>query len=375
MSKQNVNNNNKKNKKQNKKNTPNNNVVPKINRFKPSIDLGTQLSNVVKHGYGATLATYPSVVNFAHVYGFPFSNEEARLPFLPVYSSKVVKSVLKGIGQLNNAGIGFISYCPETMMVNDVDSVWWSDQSTSPSTISKAGPGAHSPAQKTTFKESAFWIQSDATAIQGRVVSSGIRVKYIGTVLDAAGTFYSGQTNPRISLDSFSATGMENIPGYKEAPFRTGGWHTLTRHISSEEDKQFLQLNKESGIWVDATSRFNVMGANLNYMGAIFNGTGNAKFEFEVATHFEVVGPNLDSVAITQIDSGTGEKVINELAEKRHIDNSTPDHFATPQGPVKQGAVGGLFRSIAKKALPLAEFMIPEGNLVTKGLQMIKHLF
>ena len=264
---------------------------------------GSQMKSVVKNGLGATLRMYASTVHFGEVYTFPWSKVGARLPLLPIYPTKLVRSVLSGNGILNNTGIGFITCTPGEMATNNVPAVFWSNNASSPPFVHNDHTTytiGYASASKTPYGYADyFWGQPNSQSM--RMVALGIRVRYTGTTLNSAGEVYNAQTNPRVTMNTYGIDDFRKQQSWKTKSFAERDWFGITRMITSKLDCEFLQRDSVSGLWVTADGKLST-NESVNYMGLIMQGTPGVPFEFEVVAHFEVIGPNLESQALTTLD-------------------------------------------------------------------------
>lgn len=309
---------------------------------------GNQLSSVVSKGLGGTLRMYPSTLKFGQVYGDPFTKEEAKLPVLPILPTKMLRTVSSGNGTISSAGYFMITVRPVTSAINDFPSVFFSNQAASPPFISTTNANIGTANAKSPYKLADFTYGAEA-ALSLRIVSMGIRVKYTGTELNAAGTCYMAQTLPKVSMDNYTPDDIQKMQGYKEYPFRNGKWHPLIRHITQENDKDFLQFDATKVLWVTCENDIPTL-ENTNYLGMICQATPGQSVSWEVVTHFEVSGANLEQREIGHVDNEGTERIINGFAKKRDKDNSTPDHTMGDSGFTK---LIGTIVSGAEKLLPL----------------------
>lgn len=334
---------------------------------------GAQMINAMKMGVGKSLRMIPSTAAFGKVYMDPWSKQEARLPILPVYSTKCVRSTVNGSGVLNSGGIGFVTTIPMNGICNDKNSVFWSNAAASPPTfetdITTYSIGSAASA-KTGFKQANF-LQAEE-GLQVRCVGYGIRIRYKGTTLNAAGEWYACQTNPKFSLNAYGVDDVQKVQGYKTHTFADRKWNGYTRMLTSRLDAEYCQLvpgnNAQNLVnyWaIPATE--STSPENMNYMGILFTGTPGEPFEFEVCGHYEIIGPNLDTEAIAPVDETNAHNIVNEGHRLRHTDTSTKDHLMDDKG---SGLVGFL-KKAAKVALPLLGDTIGLGSIGKKIANLI----
>ena len=246
-------------------------------------DFGGQLGNVVQKGLGSTLRMYPETINFAEVYTDPFSIKEARLPFLPIYSTKTVRSIVRANGAIGTNGFGFVTCIPMWGVVNNNDSVFWSQATYTGISIASTGTGVSSaPASKISYTTANF-DATNVNSLAARCVAYGIRVKYTGTELNSAGEWFAAQTNPKVGMVGFTSDSLRKVQGHKTSTFADRSWHVYNRMITSRLDAEFLNLN--SGIWEATTLPGSNAGENNGYMSIIVQGTPGGTFDIEVAEH------------------------------------------------------------------------------------------
>lgn len=292
---------------------------------------GQQMKSVVQKGLGATLRMYPTTANFGYVYMDPFTITQARLPVLPIYATKLVRSVAGGNGIINSTGIGFVGVRPGQTLANDFPAVYYSNDPSSPPFFTDNAQTYN--IGTASVNKQPFTIASLAAGLEnsvaGRIVALGIRVRYTGTELNKAGTWYSGQNNPKISLDAFGIDDVKKIQGYKEGSFGQRSWVALTRHITTNVDKEFMQV--QDNVFKTVDSQTFTKEENM-YMGIIMQGTPGQSYEWEVVSHIEYIGINLDSQAVTNLDTAGSEMIISEATKRRHKDNTTKDHLVSGNG-------------------------------------------
>lgn len=328
-------------------------------------DYGKQMKQVVKKGLGATLRMYPSTASFGYVYLDPFTNTQARLPVLPIYATKLVRSTASGQGVLNGTGIGFIGTRPGECVLNDSPCVFYSNDPSSPPFLTDNGATyniGYTTANHQPFT-SAMLASGNENGVAARIVALGLRVRYTGTDLNKAGTWYSGQNNPKLSLDGFGIDDIKKIQGYKEGSFAGRNWIAVTRHITTNTDKEFIQI--QDGVFKTVDSQTKTLEENL-YMGMIMQGTPGQPFEWEMSCHIEYIGINLDSQAVTKLDTAGTETILSEATKRRHKDNTTKDHLVSGTGQSKPSSIVPFLQKAAKGLLPIVGNLIPGMSSISK---------
>lgn len=290
------------------------------------VDLGDQLSSVVKNGYGATLRMYPSCVDFARVYADPFSIESARIPHLPLLPSKLVRFTGQGSTVVSSSGYVWLAIQPEAMVSNFNSTVYFSTASGGPSFFSGIdGTNYSGITTNSSYPLSAFYY-GNQNSLMLRVVASGLRMRYQGTVLNASGDWYAVQTDPRQNIAGIDTSAIQKFPGNKTGAFNNGGWKAHVRHITSNTDFNYLQFNSTTNTWVDAITGTDINGVENCYMGIIASAIAGQPIEFETVVHAELVGPNLDYTGLGQVHHEDTHQVISSFTKLRQKDRLTIDN-------------------------------------------------
>lgn len=287
---------------------------------------GKQLGMITDRGYGATLKMYPSTQLFARVYGDPFLKDSARLPVFPIRATKMVRVMTSASGVLNDTGVGFVTVIPASCIINNAVSVYYSNQGSSPpffttdsGTYTIGSAYAASP-----YAANDFW-KGDQGKVQ-RIVAQAIRVRYVGTTLNAAGSCYCAQASPEKSIVTYGIDDIKRQMGWKEFVFSDRGWHSICRHITTQDDLEYQYLEKESGLWKYDNGNPTYTKDNLAYYGMIMTGVPGQPFEIEVCTHVELVAPSLDQTRVSMQDSQGVSHVVASYAKSRNKDNTSVDH-------------------------------------------------
>lgn len=335
-------------KKQKPKNKPKTNRVPMTQVLDNKSDPGNQLASIVNNGYGKTLSMFPSCVDFARVYADPFSTASARIPILPLLPSKLVRTTVTASSVIASSGVGWVACDPEAM-VSSANSVFVSAAAGGPAFFT----GTWNNVQTNSSYSRTAFEYGEPTSLMMRVVATGIRVRYQGTVLNAAGDWYGLQTNPRQTVNAMSVDSVTKFPGNKTGPFRSGAWHSYCRHITSQQDFIYLQWNSETGSWVDAATGNPVTNSGGSYMGIIFSGIASQPFEYEVTCHAELVGPNLDYTGLSHPHTEDVTNVVSSFARLRHKDRTTPDNVAHIPTENKVGRVMNIIADGLETQFPI----------------------
>lgn len=326
---------------------------------------GSQINNVLKQGLGATLRSIPSALDFARVYADPFSTRGARLPILPIYSTKLLRTRSTGTGILNTNGFGWVSCVPYAAAGSDLISVYYSNAAGSPPQIEGSGT-IGTASSNSSYTSSSYSGPTNENGLGVRCVAFGVRVRFTGTDLNASGVGSCAQLNPRQSMNGYGQTDISKQQGYKEWSFASRRWFSCCRQITNAIDNSYYYYG--SGGWEPLDFGVTSSDENSNYMSIFLTGVGGQSFEWEVVGHYEVIGPNLDTQDVTELDSSGSEAVITHFAQLRHKDNTTQDHMVPSMGgsssPMSWSKTIG---SIANKVSPLLN-LIPGVGPIASGL-------
>lgn len=305
---------------------------------------GQQLVDVMNKGYGQTLSMYPSTLAYAKVYADPFTTEGARIPVFPVVSSALEKYYATGKGSTNPNGNGWISIAPIYFATSDAPAGYISNLTT--------GDAVNSGIFDTVLSSSPHPIStffSDTGTYSVRVVALGIRVRYLGTVLNASGTCLTCQISPLgDSVSGQTYQTIKQLPGFKEYTFKDSSWHSIILQVEDLQDTVFTEYDNATSRWIFPDSNAHPFNANQRiciYMSSI----PSQAFEWEVSAHYELLGTNLSRRGIQTPDTVGFEKVIGSLAERRQRDSTTKDHNV---GGTWANLVGFL-KHAAKASIPL----------------------
>lgn len=300
-------------------------------------------------------ATTPAVVRFARVYSDPFLLDSARIPTLPMLPSQLMRTYSSGTGITNASGIGWIyAGCAEAA-TNDAPSVSYSSGAAAPSVFAYGDAGTTLAYSDSTYASANYSLAVGHNAY--RPVAFGIRVRYTGTTLNAAGTIYALQLSPPIPNGTLTGSGITDIKNYKtfkEYSFRGSAWHAITRHIRYKEDFLYQGFDQ-----IKNHLSYSIFGSNNSVtsydygfqLGLMISATAGVSFEWEVVGHYEIIGPGLNRISTVNPKTDHVEKVISAFNKERERDTVSKDHSVG----VKDGWV-----NILSKGVDLLLPMVPQ---------------
>lgn len=327
-----------------------------LSKTSPKIpEYGQQMNDIMSQGYGKTLSMYPSTAAYGKCYADPFELNGARVPRFPILSTSMETYFVTGKGTTNSNGVGWVTAIPLYMTVGDTDSVTVST-GTSGDTFNS---GTYNSFKTDSLRNIPDYYEPESGGLLSvRIVSMGIRVRYLGTKLNQAGTCVCAQTSPfGSSLSGQDYSGLKKMPGFKETTFADNSWHSITRHVEMDEDLEFCNYYKSASQWRTVVAE--LWTADEDYrLGMMLACEPNQNFEFECRIHVEVSGIRLANRGVTISDHAGVDKIVSSLASLRHKDSTTRDHNV---GGGWQG-----FLNILKKGAQTVLPMIP--SLLTKLL-------
>jgi len=316
------------------RNAPRSKIVAVTKKKQGNYDYGSQLSSVVKRGYGRTLASFPTTRAFGKVYLDPFSTESARLPDFPVYPSTLIRLevevvVTSGTG----SGPAWIYACPLNMITNDQQFAWYTvGGAVPPAFTTTIGTTVNAAVSGSPYGKSYF----DSSAKVGRsvrCVAWGMCVQNISSTLNRGGKYFFNQPTPRLTdpMTGTDNSAMTLYPTYKTGTLGTAKALYYHRMITERSDLRYNQELTGSG-WVYAddgalsSERDPYIGCYLACAGI----TTPETFSVRMAGHFEIVGQtrNAPGLGTTVSDTKGLEQIVSSGHMARTKDAESPDHIS-----------------------------------------------
>jgi len=286
------------------------------------------VKNVSKMGSNEVAVT-KDAIRWATLYADPFLDKPGSLPALPTLPHQQLVTKISAVATTNAAGYGWVMLRPACAVINDFQCIWASKAGSAnyPSVLDSDFYTADSPFSKTDF--------TAGTGTNGksfRIVTLGLRVRYIGTTLNAAGTAFTFQLTPGEQgpwdggVVNFTPQIIRAYGNYKERSFRGSEWHTVTRHILRAEDFLYQNVTNDNFTYLLNTQSGQVSFDNTNTMCILIKCQPDQPFELEMKAHFEIYGPNLSYRTLIKADDEFVDNVKHAYAKKRFQDISTKDH-------------------------------------------------
>jgi len=315
---------------------------------------------VLTNGYGKTLSLMESTQAFAEVYSNPFVKTPAKLPVFPVLPSQSTYSTASGTFRTNSNGYGWIVLNPGWFM-SDAFVGWASnDPGASDSVAAFGAVGTTGITTNSVYKISDFDKGTGTKAF--RLVSVGLRIRYVGTNLNKAGTCYCVQTTLLDSVVGYDVGAIKQNQSWKTYPISNNVWHTQIRHIVIKDDEEWVLRNEGTLIYKSNNQLCRDMIPNiLMYVSC----SPDQPLEYEIQCNYEIIGRSLNYQSIIHGDPIGAQHVIGAYNTLRYQDNTTKDHSVRPtlEGStnhtkstildyLKRGLGGAI--EIGKKLAPIA---------------------
>lgn len=293
---------------------------------KPSQVYNTRLNSAAQNKFystatpnGMVLSRSTSKYLKAFLDPFSFDVKNVGSPRPGAIPSFKCTGFVRGIGFIGNAGVGYVWFAP-TLANNTtalgVTTAGYTHSITSPIAsdgISTDPGGANSPQGVTMTNLPYTWTElTDATTkkvIEGRIVSSSLRVYYTGTQLNMSGQFY-GYTDP----DMMSVVGPNHVaavaPTLGYSPAELGAKDACEISAVGKNDmrlvivpptENFLDYPNLNSSTLRKTYPFSsntASGISTGAAGApccviMVTGVPGQSFYYEAITHAEFVGPGV----------------------------------------------------------------------------------
>jgi len=230
--------------------------------------------------------------DYARSLANPFSGPEACVPNYPVLLTRKTRVFARGTFSTGTAGFGFIAADPVNAVANNLNGVIASTPTFAGTTLSSAAAGVAGFSTNSEFTAAQF---GETTALlQKRVVSAGLRIRYVGTVFDQGGQVL-GFSDPEHN-NLFGRT-FADIDGELESArlvVSKNNWSTVRYRPFFESD---LQLNGDFPATVLVDGSF--------YMAFLVQAASagtSLTYEYEFYVNHEISGKNVRSKTASHFD-------------------------------------------------------------------------
>lgn len=238
----------------------------------------------------------------------------ACVPYPPARPSFKATVFSRGVLSIGTAGVGFIALAPT--LANDFAAYWYSTGTFAGSSITAtmvattgvapaAIPNLPFTRANLTFEDATYYT----TAVQGRIISAAISLKYIGTELNRGGRVICYASPDHQSIDGLNAA---NLGSRAEAEFSTPNDNRDKCWINSYgiNDVEFSYCEAGTDVSGNAATILRTYPlsngeplssalADITYgapiIGAIITGEPLNQYEFEIIEHVEYIGLSAQS--------------------------------------------------------------------------------
>jgi hypothetical protein len=288
------------------------------------------------------------------------------IPMFPAVKTRKFFAIARGTFGATGTGYPYILFAPHRLGnsgVNDNVSppVFSSNaNNTAANSFPLMDTGALAPAENhawlNTDYDPASIVNVTPRGVRFRVVAAGLRVKYTGNALNAAGIYTCVQHPNHLSLSQLAISEASKMDTYftvnvTNSLTKGDGWVTLTYTPVDVDDFEFQSDPISNSLWSTDPIR-------NHFMGIIIPGApvGGALFEYEAITHYEVVGVNVTGKTPTPADPIGTAVAVNSLGPAMQKEINTP----TPAKELVKSGVSDLSSMITTTAKTVAKSMIPE---------------
>jgi hypothetical protein len=341
-----------------------------VNRTKSKTGSASATNRNFKRGPSAGEILKGFTVDALHwskAYGDPFQAKEVSMPVGPILYHQNLKNHISGTGACNANGKGWITVIPTLCVTKDQTYAVTVSNISSSDLIEPPGvTGTTTQYAMNGPYTSADYNNQNISGKQFRIAALGIRVRYFGIALEAAGACYTIQLEPKKvspeGLIGYGINDIKNSPSWKEYNFMNGEWHSITRHITSMKDFDYQCYDQATTTFSYAELAGGTAGGapviipsmdNTTDMAIYMSSSANATFEFEVVCHYEAVGQDLPSQTIVPENEAKVKEVVSAFKQARSLDNLSPDHSVDAK-PLEQGGWVSFLKESALKVLPYA---------------------
>lgn len=239
------------------------------------------------------LVLSPCARDYARSLVNPFEGPTACIPNFPACMSRKVRVFSKGVFSTGTSGFGFILVDPLLAAINDQGSLWYSLSNYAGTTITDTVVVGTQTASSNSDYPIAT-IGPASTQVQVRVVSSGIRIRYIGTELNRGGQIVGLSEPTHDSLTNRSFVDLSGQERSRLIPVLDRNWVTLTYFPVQPAESEF------SSDVVPASrpcpAKFMAFAVNAASSGTPLS------YEYEFFTNLEYTGLNVRGLTPSHVD-------------------------------------------------------------------------
>jgi len=219
----------------------------------------------------------------------------------------------KGTLSTGTQGFGYIVFDPLNASANDQQPVYVSGPTYDTTVITMGGHPGIVPANSNAQYVGAS-VGTGFTQTQVRIVSAGIRVRYIGTELNRGGQVVGIHEPTHATLNGMNITNAQAIQG--SVNFKpTNQWITVLYRPVEDADMQFnSSLNPVNGT-----------SPGSYFMAALIQAPNGvqADYEWEAYASYEYEGRNIRGKTVSHVDTTGHAAVLSTVLQSEHMAPST----------------------------------------------------
>lgn len=255
-------------------------------------------------------------MDYAHNIFNPFIRTGARIPHSPIVSSQMVTTFAKGVFNTNAAGLGFIQVAPMRGIASDGNLGNVTSNLYAGTTFPAFGTAFTALLNTNSPYTLADFDVADDTCLSARVVSAGIRIRFVGTELNKGGRVYGLDSEGHFSLIGRDLTSVAEDQVSHEDPLNTN-WAAIRRHTMYPSDFDYQKWDTGALQWRLPSSAISI--DNQLCMGfAIQSAVATQPIEYEFYGHYEVFGYFIrDREAVKSSDHEGVSLVQSAMADQR----------------------------------------------------------
>jgi hypothetical protein len=231
----------------------------------------------------------PCAMKYARCLANPFTGPEACIPSFPAVLSKKVRVFAKGVFTTSSTtNIGFILLTPTNFIANNLGGCFTTDSTFAGTAFTNAGTGVINNGSNSEYSAASFG--SGVTLAKYRMVSAGIRVRYIGTNLNLGGQLVAYQDPDHQSLITRTITDIDGETESRRLPYSRDKWSKVLYRPAYDEENNFQAV-------------FPPIAGATQFMGIITeSAVASQPFEWETFAVFEVIGRNVRAKTLSEVD-------------------------------------------------------------------------
>jgi hypothetical protein len=255
----------------------------------------------------------PCANDYAKTLADPFSATSACIPSYPPLLTRKMQVFVKGVISTGSTGAGMIYADPLNAIANDTPCIWYSTSAYTANIF--AAQSFNSVSANSNSEYTASAVGTGPNQLSCRVVSSGLRIRYIGTELNRGGQIVAFHDPTHSTLNQRSLASVDGEQESRRLPV-SKEWSTVLYRPVDDPDNEFTSTLHNANTQDDGSF----------FMGIIFQAPGvQSDYEFEFYVNFEVHGRNVRGKTPSHVDvTGHGAVVASLISSPVMAPNQVP---------------------------------------------------